>query len=68
MTCFGAAKTLESKALIPNVMKPAHEKIEKKDQRLRNLPLRGGKPPLHYTNEQFLDDTNDKTSFLYIGV
>ena len=27
-----------------------------------------GKPPLHYTNEQFLDDTNDKTSFLYIGV
>ena len=27
-----------------------------------------GKPPLHYINEQFLDDTNDKTSFLYIGV
>ena len=27
-----------------------------------------GKPPLHYTNEQFFDDTNDKPSFLYIGV
>ena len=31
-----------------------------------------GKPPLHYTNEQFLDDTilyiTQKTSFLYIGV
>ena len=27
-----------------------------------------GKPPLNYTNEKFLDDTNDKTSFLYIGV
>jgi len=49
-------------------MKPAHEKIEKIDQRLRNKPLRGGQPPLHYTNEQFLYDTNDKTSFLYIGV
>ena len=27
-----------------------------------------GKPPLHYTNEQFLDDSNEKTSFLYIRV
>jgi len=27
-----------------------------------------GKPPLHYTNEQFLDDTNENTSFLNIGV
>ena len=27
-----------------------------------------GKPPLHYINEQFLDDRNEKTSFLYIGV
>ena len=25
-------------------------------------------PHLHYTNEEFLDDTNHKTSFLYIGV
>ena len=31
------------------------------------LPYRG-QPPLHYINEQFLDDSNDKTSFLYIGV
>jgi len=23
-----------------------------------------GKPPLHYTNENFLDDTNEKTSYL----
>ena len=35
-------ETLESKALIPNVMKPAHKKIEKRDQRLQNKPLRGG--------------------------
>ena len=27
-----------------------------------------GKPPLHYINEQFLDDTNEKTSFLDIRV
>jgi len=26
------------------------------------------KLPLHYTNEQLFDDTNDKTSFLYRGV
>jgi len=50
-------------------MKPAQEKIEKIDQRLRIQPLRGGgQPPLHYINEQFLDDSNDETSFLYIGV
>jgi len=35
-------ETLESKALIPNVMTPSHKKIEKIDQRLRNKPLRGG--------------------------
>ena len=33
-----------------------------------NLASSRGKPPLHYINEQFLDDTNEKTSFLYIGV
>ena len=27
-----------------------------------------GKPPIHYINEQFLDDTNEKTYFIYIGV
>ena len=27
-----------------------------------------GKTTLHYTNEQFLDYTNGKSSFLYIGV
>ena len=27
-----------------------------------------GKTPLDYINEQLLDDTNDKTYFLYIGV
>ena len=37
-----SSETLESKALIPNVMKPAQEKIEKKDQHLRIQPLRGG--------------------------
>jgi len=47
-------------------MKPAQEKIEKIDQRVRIQPLRGGN--LLYINEQFLDDTNEKTSFLYMGV
>jgi len=50
-------------------MKPAHKKIEKIDQRLGNKPLRGGNL-LHITqkkNKKILDDTNDKTSFLYIG-
>ena len=37
-----SSETLESKALIPNVMKPAQEKIKKIDQRLRIQPLRGG--------------------------
>ena len=37
-----SSETLESKALIPNVMKPAHRKIEKRDPRLRIQPLRGG--------------------------
>ena len=37
-----SSETLESKALIPNVMKPAQEKIEKIDQRLRIQSLRGG--------------------------
>ena len=37
-----SSETLESKSLIPNVMKPAHKKIEKIDERLRNKPLRGG--------------------------
>ena len=37
-----SSETLESKAPIPNVMKPAQEKIEKLDQRLRIQPLRGG--------------------------
>jgi len=37
-----SSETVESKALIPNVMKPAQEKIEKIDQCLRIRPLRGG--------------------------
>ena len=35
-------ETLESKPLIPNVMKPAHKKIEKIDHRVQNQPLQGG--------------------------
>ena len=50
------------------VMKPGHKKIEKINQCLKNEPLRGGQPPLHYTNKKFLDNINDKASFLYIGV
>ena len=49
-------------------MKLAPKIEEKRDQRLRNNPLRGEKPHLHYINEQFLDDTNDQNRLLYIGV
>ena len=37
-----SSETLESKALIPNVMKPTQEKKEKIDKHLRIQPLRGG--------------------------
>ena len=49
-----------------------YETNSRKDRKDRSTPYNSassrGKPPLHYINEQFLDDTNDKTSFLYIGV
>ena len=38
---FGVAKPQNPKASIPNVMKPAHKRIEKIDQCLRIQPLRG---------------------------
>ena len=60
-----SSEALESKALIPNFMKPTHKIEEKIDQKLRNQPLRGGKFLLRYINEQFLDDTNEKTYLLY---
>ena len=49
-----------------------YETSSRKDRKDRSTPQNSassrGKPPLHYINEQFLDDSNDKTSFLYIGV
>ena len=48
-------------------MKPAQEKIENIETPYNSASSRG-KPPLHYINEQFLDDSNDKTSFLDVGV
>jgi len=49
-----------------------YEISSQKDRKDRLTPYNSaswrGKPPLHYTNEQFLNDTNEKTSFLYIGV
>ena len=49
-----------------------YETSSQKDRKYRstphNLAFSRGQPPLHYTNEQFLDDSNDETSFLYIGV
>ena len=54
--------------VIDNVTKPTHKIEEKIDQRHKNYPLLGGGTPLNYINEQLLDDTNEKTSFLYIGV
>jgi len=48
-------------------MQPTH-KIEEEIDQPSKLASSRGKPPLHYTNEQLLDDINDKTFFLYIGV
>ena len=49
-----------------------YETNSRKDRKDRSTPENSassrGKPPLHYINEQFLHDSNDKTSFLYIGV
>jgi len=49
-----------------------YETNSRKYRKYRSMPWNSsssrGKPPLHYINEQFLDDSNDKTSFLYIGV
>ncbi len=50
-----------------NVMQSFHKTKQKIDQWLKNYPLRG-EHPLHYINEQFLNDTNDNTSLVYIGV
>jgi len=63
-----SSETLESKALIRNVMKPAQEKNRKDRSAPYNSASSRVQPPLHYINEKFLDDSNDKTSFLYIGV
>ena len=49
------------------VMQLAH-KIEEERSMTSKLSSLRGKTPLHYANEQFLDDSNDKTSFLYIRV
>ena len=49
-----------------------YEANSRKDIKDRSMPSNSassrGQPPLNYINEQFFDDTNDKTSFLYIGV
>jgi len=49
-----------------------YEASSQKDRTDRSMPQNSassrGKTPLHYTNEQFLDVSNEKTSFLYIGV
>ena len=49
-----------------------YETSSRKDRKDRSMPYNSassrGQPPLHYINEQFLDDSNEKTSSLYIGV
>jgi len=49
-----------------------NETSSQRDRKERSTPQNStssrGQPPLHYTNEQFLNDTNEKSSFLYIGV
>ena len=57
---------------IQNSYTKCYETSSRKDRKDRSTPYNSassrGKPPLHYINEQFLDDSNEKTSFLYIGV
>lgn len=55
------------KTMFNCIMQPTHKIEENIYQRLKNYPLRGAKPPLHYISEQLLDDTNENTSFVYIG-
>ena len=49
-----------------------YETSSRKDRKERSTPYNlassRGKPPLHYINEQLLDDSNEKTSFLYTRV
>jgi len=49
-----------------------YETSSLKDRKDRSTPYNSassrGKPPLHYINEQFLDDSNENTFSLYIGV
>ena len=68
-------KEMEEQLVEIYEFEPIYNKLQQSfqvlyDQRLRiqNSTSSRGQPPLHYINEQFLDDTNDKTSFLYIGV
>ena len=52
--------------------KKCYETSSKNTIKERSMPNKSvtsrGKPPIHYINEQFLDNSNYKTSFLYIGV
>ena len=59
----------------PRIQSPhtkCYETSSRKDRKDRSMPYNSassrGKPRLHYINEKSLDDSNDKTSFLYIGV
>jgi len=56
----------------PSDLVGCYETSAQKDRKDRSMPLNSassrGQPPLQYKNEKFLDDTNDKASFLYIGV
>ena len=58
MTCL-EQRSLRIQSSDTKCYETAHKEIKKIDQRLQNQPLQGDQPPLHYTNEQFLDDTND---------
>jgi len=54
--------------LLNNHCYETNSQKNRKDRSPYNSVSLRGQTPLHYTNEKFLDDTNDKTSFLYIGV
>ena len=67
MSCL-EQQNLESKALIPNVMKPTSKNRRKERSTTYKSASSRWKPPLNYINEQFLDDRDEETFFLDIGV
>ena len=61
----------ENASVFNDVVRGCYETSSQKDRKDRSTPYNStssrGQPHLHYINEQFFNDTNEKTSSLYIG-